>query len=184
MTQDRHIHDLKPGEAAYTLAHAAWIVGADMWLNSEYPIRRCPQGTFSLRLIKLPNGRLLVDLSQCETRRFDRFCPFGEHVQRTKVDEELLPPPADPTHRIYDMRPGETAYVKPSDVWVFNNQHMWLNGYTAAMKEPTTTERVGVICVARGIYDVDLRYCHDVPSYPSEAAGDRVFPIMVKKRRD
>jgi len=179
----RTIADLQNGEAAYTPTHAAWVSGGEMYLNGKYPIKETGEGSYGIRLIKDPAGRLFVYLSQCPDQSFSAFPAFAGGADPVHVDEMLpFPQPDASCHRIVDMAREETAYISPSDVWVYDNRRMWLNGYTAVSRQLSAETPLCLRRLFCGYYAVDLTHCPDV-EWAIAYDGDRPnFPIQVLRR--
>lgn len=209
MSYDRRINDLKPGEAAYTVAHAAWIAGSDMMLNGSYPIRTRGGGTFELRLVKTPSGRLFVDLSGMSERRFHSVPAFGPDVRAVKVDELLEAPAAAPgAFRVFDLARARIEsmlvpcpinhlideWVPPTYVELESSSevgyikpsdawiwgpHMFLDGHTEMSREFTDEHCLRVERRADGAYVVDVSYVFE-PRYSREPGPNgKFFPIQV-----
>jgi hypothetical protein len=179
-TRDLLIYQLQPGESAFVPVQAVWISHGDMFVNGDFPMRRRGGGTFTLRLLKTPEGRLYVDLSHCRETRFEQFCPFGANVRSIRVDELLATPEQNPhCRRLCDLKPGEKAWVDAATAWV-HNRHMWLNGYAPISDRPSPQTAMGVSCDWETLaYTVDLQGCRDV-LYPAGCfVGDNIFPIQV-----
>lgn len=181
MTEERNIYSLRPGEAGYTTAHAAWLSGDDMLLHGDYPLRAEASGTFVLRLVKFPDGHLAVDLSECRDVKFSWVPGFGGHVEPVVVDSYLEPPQCKPdSFRVWDLPREEIGYMRPTDAWVFDGR-MFLNGHTELSPEFTDDCTLRVSRRSSGAYVVDVSHVGN-PNYPAgPPEEDQVFPIQVLK---
>jgi hypothetical protein len=182
----RRIIDLENGEAAHAPTHAAWVSGDRMYLNGNYPIKDTGGGSFGLRIIKGHDGRLLVDLSDCLDERFagfSSFASFAGQVTPMAVDEALPAPKPDPdTHRIVDMEAGETAYIDPAAVWVYEGRRMWLNGYTEVSDSLSGRTPLRLQKLSDGSYTVDLSYCEGFEWASEPDSSVPQFPLQVWRR--
>ena len=182
MTEERTIRNLRPGEAAYTVAHAAWLAGEHMMLHGSMPIRSEAGGSFNLRLVKFPDGHLAVDVSETGGERFDRMPAFAGRLDPVKVDSCLTPPECKPgAFRVIDLPREGVGYMRPTDAWVFDNR-MFLNGHTELSREPSEEYSLRITRLwGSGAYLVDVSHVGN-PDYPAYAPeGVSVFPIQVLK---
>ncbi len=174
----RTILNLQPGESAYTPTHAAWIRGSDMMLNGHYPIKRVGGGSFGLRLVKLPNGTLAVDLTGCRDERFSTVAAFAGDVPAVRVDVALSEPLPDPDRlRIFDMKPGSFGFVSTKSAWV-HGPHMWLDGLAAVRDSQSGETPLMVERYLDGSYVIDNHFCQDA-FYQTAWREDCTWPIQV-----
>jgi hypothetical protein len=174
----RRILDLRAGESAFAPTHAAWINGHDMYLNGNYPIHRVGGGSFGLRLVKFPNGKLAVDLTHCHGTRFDSIAAFAGDVPPVRVDMALEAPLPDPDHRrIFDVKPGDFAFISTTSAWVFG-EHMWLDGSAATSDTKSGDTPLFIERRLDGSYVIDNHYCQDA-LYSTDWRAEHVWPIQV-----
>ena len=182
----RRIIDLENAEAAYAPTHAAWVASEQMYLNGSHPIQSTASDSFGLRLVKDRHGRLKVDLSACRGERFPSFpsfASFAGQLTPLHVDEALPDPRHDPSRRrIVDMVPGQSVFISPYEVWVFEERRMWLNGYSIFGHERSTFRPILLHKTLDGAYTVDLSHCpdFDYASEPNET--EEHFPLQVQSR--
>lgn len=179
MNAERTISSLRPGEAAYTVAHAAWVSGQHMMLHGAMPIRQEAGGTFTLRLVKYPDGHLAVDLSELRGEGFDSVAAFAGRLVPIQVDSCLTPPQFKyKAFRVFDLPRGEVGYMRPTDARVVND-HMFLNGHTELSPEFSEECSLKVYRKENGAFLVDVSYVGD-PDYPADLPrDDSFFPIQV-----
>lgn len=172
------ILNLQPGESAFTPAHAAWVEGPDMYLNGSYPIRRRGGGSFSLRLIKYPNGALAVDLSGCAGERFSSVAAFAGDVPRVRVDVALTRPLMDPErNRICDIACDSYGYVSVASAWIFGD-NLWLDGLASVSRSQSSQTPLLVERWSDGSFVIDNHLCQDA-LYQTTWRDECVWPLQV-----
>lgn len=174
----RTILNLQPGESAYTPTHAAWIRGSDMMLNGHFPIKRVGGGSFGLRLVKLPNGNLAVDLSGCQGERFSTIPAFAGDVPAVRVDVALTQPLPDPDRRrIFDMTGDSFGFVSTESAWVFG-AHMWLDGLATVCDKQSGETPLLVERYSDGSFVIDNHFCQDA-QYQTAWRDECSWPVQV-----
>ncbi|MDZ4834176.1 MAG: hypothetical protein SGJ27_10405 [Candidatus Melainabacteria bacterium] len=175
----RSIQNLQTGESAFTPAHAAWLESSHMYLNGSYPIRPHGGGSFSLRLIKYPNGALAVDLTGCSSGRFSTFSAFGDDVIRVPVDVALTRPlPTPNRRRICDMACHSFGYVNVASAWIYGG-NLWLDGLAPTSLSCSSETPLLVERWCDGSFVIDNHYCQGA-LYPTDWI-DSPWPVQVLK---
>jgi len=149
---------MAPGTSGYIATHGAHVRGDRLYVNGDFAVDRMQHGTFELRLIKFPSGKLVVDISACTQNPFSHIA-HSLTDNWVHVDAVMRSPVAVPNRtRLCDLPAGKFGFVNVGSAWVFG-QHMWLDGLADVSVDATDSNLLFVERRHDNSYVVDLRYC-------------------------